>query len=338
MQGAILEQQIAEAIKLVLSQLPGWSGVRLEECSEPDLVDFRVEARVHDRAVSFFIEAKRSWHPKTLDNPKRASSKDGKPIVLVAASIQKNLAQQLREKHLNYLDTAGNAYLDIPGVYVFQETQSPPLIDLDPKRRIGETFSPSAVKIGLQLLLEPSLVSTALRYLADRSDVALGSAKKAMDAFMEDGFVLDAGKKGKLLVNRELFFEKWVEAYNQRLRPKKALGKYSTPMESLELEGCDVCWGGDQAAFALTQNLSSIEKVLYLYGNTRALQVKNRLRPDPEGEITLLEATWLQEQESLAGIAPVFIVYADLIHTRDPRCREVARVLFEQKIKALLNG
>jgi hypothetical protein len=187
--------------------------------------------------------------------------------------------------------------------------------------------------------MDPKLVHAALRGIAAATDVSLPSVKLAIDAFKADGYILDAGKRGgKQFVNREQFFEKWVEGYNERLRPKLQLGRFSKGVTEIQLEEGNACWGGDQAALAIAQGLRSDESTVYVYGLTKSIIMPNRLRPDPDGDVTLLQAAWKQGVEFEPMVAPVFVVYADLIHSRDPRCREVAQHLMEQKIRGKLNA
>lgn len=330
------DYETAESIRDVLKRFPGWSRVDIKEA---DTADFKVHADVKGKTVEFLLEVKSgTWLPSAL--AKLRHRKCGKlPLVVASAWIPPKLARELRdEMKLNYLDTAGNAYLDFPGLHVFRETLAQPLVDATRQRPIGDAFSPSAVTVGLQLLLDPALVNTNLRNLGALAGVSPASAKFAMDAFKQDGYVLEAGKRGRRLVEREEFFRKWSESYNLRYRPRRSLGKYSLGAERLALDG-DACWGGEQAADILTKNLKPGAYVVYMYSlKIGPLVAKNRLRPNPNGEVDIVQACWSQHQEGQERTAPVFIVYADLVNTHDPRCLEIAQRLFDTAIKDRLDG
>jgi len=333
------QRQIAESVPELLGTLPGWSDVSVAESNGDD---FRVRATIQGKEIEFSLEVKSgAWRSEYMDKLRSQVGQGGKANVLASAWIPPKLAKSLREMGLSYLDTAGNIYLSFQGIYVFRETIGDPLVDLARKRPLGETFTPTATKVGLQLLFDTSLVTEPLRTVANKSGVSLPSAKEAMDAFKADGFVQDAGKKGKFFVNREEFFLKWVEGYNRRLRPKLELGKYSAASLFIEdlpvLEDGMACWGGDQAASKLAYSILSEECIVYIYGKPAPVLAQNRLRRDPQGNVELLDAAWGHHQESMPKVAPVFVVYADLIHTQDPRCREIAKQIFEQVIKARLN-
>jgi len=60
----------------------------------------------------------------------------------------------------------------------------------------------------------------------------------------------------------------------------------------------------------------------------------HRLRPDPEGQIEILEKFWnLPSDPESPAIAPAILVYADLMATLEPRNSEAARMVWETRIE-----
>ncbi len=259
------------------------------------------------------------------------------PLVLGMAWIPAQRARALRDSGINYLDTAGNAFLNLPGLQVYRETNDQPAVDPVRKRPPGGAFNASAVRVGLQLLMDPPLVGSSLRTIAALAGVSAPSAKFALDAFKADGYVVEIGKMGRKLVEREAFLRKWAESFNLNYRPKCALGTYSTGIDVMVLDGLHACWGGELGADRLTNNLKAIEHVLYSYSRkVGPLVAKNRLRPDSKGTVELVEACWDERQQEPQGTAPAFVVFADLLNTRDPRCIEVAEQICETILKERL--
>lgn len=325
-----MRQNIVEALRDVLEGFPGWSDVALDA----DGADYRVCASVRGQNVAFLLAVKTgSWRPEAIE--KILLRKANVPYVLGAAWIPPKLAKSLRDQGLNYLDTAGNASLNLPALQVFRETEAPPLVDSSRKRPIGEAFNASAVRVGLRLLLNPKHVRLDLRSLAALAGVSAPSAKFALDAFKDDGYVLDAGKRGRHLVEREAFFWKWAESYNLRFRFRHALGRYSCAGRELALE-CDACWGGEPAARRLGFGLVPEIQVVHVHAAIAPLVARNRLRLDPKGDVELVQACWPKEVDGPQGTAPIFVVFADLLNTRDPRCRDIAEEIFETSIRETL--
>ncbi len=332
--------ELIEALKQVLTELPGWSDVQFEESND---ADYRVQAKVRGKRIQFRLEVKSgTWRPEALDRIQNQSLNSNEPIVIATGWIPPKLAKSLREeKGLNYLDTAGNAYLDFPGLQVFRETNGLPAVDPVRKRPPGGAFNASAVRVGLQFLLDPLLVGSNLRAIGALAGVSAPSAKFALDTFKVGGYVIEISKKVRRLVEREAFLRKWAESYNRNYRPKYAMGRYSAGSEAMVLDGFDACWGGEPAADYLTHNLKPVGKVVYCYSRKIGpLVAKNRLRPDPQGTVELVNACWEIREQEPQGTAPAFVVFADLLDTRDPRCIEVAEQIFETILKKrfLANG
>lgn len=330
--------ELVEALRRVLTELPEWSAVDFEESND---ADYRVQSVVQGKAIEFLLEVRPgTWRPGVLDRIRKRLLGSDRPIVVASAWIPPKLAKSLREElGMNYLDTAGNAYLSFPGLQVFRETNALPLVANRPNRPVGEAFNASAVRVGLQLLLDQALLGSNLRKLAALAGVSAPSAKFALDAFKDDGYVVEAGKRGRRLVEREAFFRKWADSYNLRFRPRRMFGRYSHQGSVLDLEGCDACWGGEQAADLLTGDLKPGAYVVHAYGpKISTLVAKNRLRADPDGDVEVVQACWDKHQEGPQGTAPVFVVHADLVNTRDPRCLNIAETIFEDVIREKLNA
>ena len=328
---------IFESIRGTLEGFPGWSDVVLEDDRASGVL---VRAKVRDACLEFLLDAKSNLEGSDRVTTARVGRRVRQiPVVLASAWIPAKRAHKLRDEGVNYLDTAGNAYLDFPGLQIFRETLAPPMVDPVRKPPAGGVFNASAVRVGLQLLLDPQLVGSNLRHMAALACVSAPSAKFALDAFKADGWVVETGKRGRRLVDREGFLRKWAESYNLRYRPKHALGRYAKGPNAISLQGFEACWGGEPGADRLTHNLKFTEQVVYCHSKKIGpLLAKNRLKPDSRGEVDVVEACWGVEQQEPQGTAPAFVVYADLLNTRDPRCIEVAEQIFETILRERLRS
>lgn len=50
------------------------------------------------------------------------------PLLLIARHVNQEMAEELRQNGLEFIDTAGNAYINQPPVYVFIKGNRPPMI------------------------------------------------------------------------------------------------------------------------------------------------------------------------------------------------------------------
>ncbi len=91
-------------------------------------------------------------------------------------------------------------------------------------------------------------------------------------------------------------------------------------------------FGGEVAADRLTGQLKPARVTLYVWGVPDDVILANRLRPDDQGTVEILEAFWRPIEDGAAArqTAPPLLVYADLMATGDPRNLEVARLIRER--------
>lgn len=279
--------------------------------------------------------------PTTQSDLLREPSPLELPHVYIAPSIPRRLAQKFQEQGIFYADTAGNIFISFPGLYIVRQVDSPPRVDLRPVRSKDALLNPSATRVALHLLANPELAKASLRQIANVSGVALRSAQLAMETLCAGQCLLDLGKGGYKVAAKERLFHKFVDGFNQKLRHKLYLGSFAPVVQNSgvawDLTDCAACWGGDEGADRLTQMLHSQDRLVYVYKSHVAVTVKNKLRLDPQGSVKMYSACWTPEMESAAMVAPVFVIYADLLYAQDPRCDEVAEALFAAKIQDLLH-
>lgn len=92
--------------------------------------------------------------------------------------------------------------------------------------------------------------------------------------------------------------------------------------------------GGEKAAELLTGYLHPERFTLYVEGPAPELLTKLRMRLDPNGNTEILEAFWTPELDTAdKAIAPVLLVYADLMTTGIARNMEAAKLVYERFIE-----
>ena len=100
-----------------------------------------------------------------------------------------------------------------------------------------------------------------------------------------------------------------------------------------------VVWSGEVAAARITGNLKPVAQTIYVAPASMANCMKqlastHRPKPDPYGQIEILEKFWnLPADPKHPDIAPAILVYADLMATLEPRNSEAAKMIWETRIK-----
>ena len=263
------------------------------------------------------------------------------PLLVAAPYVDPVAAERARELGLAFVDTAGNAHLRGPGLFVFITGRRPP--GKPRPVRAPRALTPAGLKVVFALLLRPQLANARLREIAAETGVALGTVAAVMEDLAARGHVtLQGGDERHLLEARRLA-EEWTLLYPVRLRPKLVRGRFAAPdaawWEKARIAPGRGVFGGEVAADRLTGQLKPARVTLYVWGAPDDVILANRLWPDERGAVEVLEAFWRPIEDGAAApqTAPPLLVYADLVATGDPRNLEVARLVRERYLRAAVD-
>lgn len=115
--------------------------------------------------------------------------------LLITTYLTPALAVQCREMGLQFVDTAGNAYLDVAGLFVFVCGQTPPGSLVRPPMRT--TGNPSSQRMVFTLLCQPALLQATYREIAHLSGIALGSVGAVFNGLAARGWLLETRAEGR---------------------------------------------------------------------------------------------------------------------------------------------
>lgn len=250
--------------------------------------------------------------------------------LFVAPYLTPELAKQCQEMGLQFLDTAGNAYLRRDGLYVLIMGQKPDkaLLRVDKPMR---AFDRTGLRVVFALLADPALLQAPYRDMAKAAGVALGTVGWILTDLREHGFLVEDGEGQRRWIDQNRAWKTWVNNYPLRLRERLHVRRFTAKendwWETAKPEDFGGCWGGEVAAAKLLGELIPKTATVYLPEERNAFLAKHRLRADPQGAIEVLETFWNFpiRQGTPEGIAPPLLVYADLLTIGDPRTMEQAR-------------
>jgi hypothetical protein len=262
--------------------------------------------------------------------------------VLVTRQVTGVMAEKLRENGIQFMDEAGNAYINHPPLYLFIKGNRNPRKMKAPD--IGRTFKQTGIRLLYILLCNPGLENRTYRKIATETDVALGMVNWVMRELKQLGFLLEVGKgRGReiRLINKERLLERWITAYAEQLRPKLLLGRYRGAAgwwKEAKLNPDYAEWGGEVAAAKLTGHLIPQEATIYVdKDNLADILLQNKLRPDPEGDAEILNRFWRPDAVAPnQGMVHPLLIYADLILTGNQRNMETARMIYDEHIIKLV--
>lgn len=252
-------------------------------------------------------------------------------LVLLGPAVHPRSASDLRAAGIQFLDAAGNAYLNFDGVLIDVRGRRPHPRAASHQHwpaRSANLFTPGRAQVIFVLLSWPELAEATVRAIAAAAKVSVGQAQSAL-RLLDEHDLYDR-RSGRLL-RRSLLAERWAETYSTGLGPKTLLRQFHGDPSRLALEGHgDVYVSGEQAA-SWIRNPGSV--TLYVEDLDPRLVLANRWRSDGTPNIAIRQTFWAAPETDVPVhfpvSAPPLLVYADLLATHEARQVEAARKVRE---------
>jgi hypothetical protein len=250
------------------------------------------------------------------------------PVLLVSTHISEPVAERLRARGIDYLDTAGNAHLAWDDVLVDVRGRRNPAIPRSrTSPRAAGAFGRSGLRVVFVLLSWPDMASRPFRVLAEASGASLGTVKAVIDELTGAGYFY-SGAEGRRMARGGELLDRWSEAYSITLHASLALGEFSVddlswwPDSETEMRSMGIQVGGEAGAGLIDSHLRPASLTLYAEQLPGRFIGRHRLaRAEGGGNVHLRQRFWrVPEQES--WLVPSPLIYADLLASGDPRQRE----------------
>lgn len=323
-------------VETALGQLKATIGI--EGKWEPiiDDIDGEIEFFFHEGNVRFYVEAKQELRQYQLPQLYEAAAKY-QPLMIVGERIFPALKEKLREKKIGYLDGAGNIFMDTARKLIWIDGNK--AIEREKEVMLNRAFTKTGLKTVFYLLLFEEAVNLPYRQIAKATNVALGNITNVIDGLDEAGFIIRVDKRRLKLRRKRELLDRWIAGYGETLKPALFQGVYRlrdggrlVNWKDLPLATAKDKWGGEPAGDILTGHLVPGE--LTLYTSDKVFPVaKWPLIPDREGNIYLYEKFWSDENLDLQQTVPPILVYADLMLTGEPRCQEIAAIIYKNDLQ-----
>lgn len=264
--------------------------------------------------------------------------------LLVADYVNPKMAEELRQANVQFIDTAGNAYINQPPTYIYIRGNRPEAPTGQQPGEHTRAFEPAGLKTIFALLSNPALVAEPYRKIVDVAGVAVGTVGRVLNDLKGLGYIKDQGDQRKRrLTDYRRLLERWTEMYPQRLRPKLLIGAFQATdpqwWQEVNIRDFNGFWGGEIAAARYTNILRPAVATIYFADhNWKQLIVTHRLRKvekttfDATGLLYAYKVFW--NAKATGELVDPVLAYADLIATGDARNLEAARELLETHIAA----
>lgn len=240
--------------------------------------------------------------------------------VLLFDWLHPRTASALFKSNTQYIDSAGNAFIHLPGTYIYISGNT----NVQKRMKAPRKHSTSPF-IGLRLQVVLALLEgyrpDSIRDLAAASGVSVGTAAGTLAGLSNlgyaEGLEIDESKRGYLL-------DTWARGYLGTPRFRNVIASYYIDPDQLgngDLEGLFV--SGELAASDLVRPTSA---VFFAEEWSPRQAAMNRWTAKTNPNIHIKRKFWnhATDPRSPENFAPRLVTYAELLSSSSPRTQEVA--------------
>ncbi|MBS3944742.1 MAG: hypothetical protein KGZ42_04540 [Melioribacter sp.] len=269
--------------------------------------------------------------------------------LLITQIATNDITELLKNLDINFIDAAGNAYINVPPLYINIKGQKITR-NVETKRTVNNNiavkdasiFQPAGLQIIFALLCNPKLERNPYREIAEMANVALGTVHTTMKLLEKYGFLINDETQGKKLTNKKELLKEWILGYPVKIKPKYFAGKYITEnpefVKTTDFKYFGALLGGETAAAQITNYLRPLIHTIYIGDKIGEFVLRNRLKKNPNGNVEIVKKFWnFADDNETKNIVPAILVYTDLITTGDPRNIETANIIYERELAGYLN-
>jgi hypothetical protein len=285
----------------------------------PD-IDGAITLTRDGKTIKYVFQVKNRVTQSLVGPLSLAFGSENEKRLLVTDYVTPPLAEELRRRHIQFIDAAGNAYLDRRGLLVFVSGRRDPR--QQGRSRTVRAFRGAGLRVGFVLACVPELAAAPQRTIASTARVALGSVAAVLEGLRELGFIAEVRGKRRLL-HRERLVDQWTEAYARQLFPALEVARFSAASSDwwrqAGIRKYGAQWGGETAAALLQGHIVPEQAIIYADEIPAALLKQHRLKADASGSIVLRRRFWNDVPAPRPDVVPALLIYADLVTAGDAR-------------------
>lgn len=251
------------------------------------------------RRASFDVVVKRIIRPSILASAvdQLRASGSSAATMIVSELISPETADLLRHRGIQFIDTAGNAYIHAPDLLILVTGRR---LEHVPRATTRDRIGLAALQVMFAILRDPAAAGLSVRALGTQAGVSHGAAAAALQTFDKRGWIRHVGREGHRLVDPHGMLSAWVHGFADQLSPKLEIARATHP-------GADSpgAWaksvlgsfspargllGGEVAAEVSGHNIRGGAASVYVRSWDVATMRHLRLAPAPEGAISVRSA------------------------------------------------
>lgn len=332
-----------------LTRLPAVKGVKNHR---PEMLDdsFRHDAIadiVTDQGpIRVIIETKRTLTRAALGHLFMLGKNASDPLIVFSEHVNSVFDVEMKTKGLNYVDRPGNIHLNLPGIYV--DVRGNKRVKIVGRERTA-LFQSKGMQLLFILLTDTTALNEPVRALMKKSGIAFERTAAAMKELKEKGYIFETKDGLRRWARKREAFDKWLDCYSDRLRPKLVLGSYKMPPSAMDDVPALIerALANETGAYALGGGLAGDLLDHHYRGPSTEIFIRPErvehavhalnLMPGQDPDVTFFNlfspSVIYRSTEIVHPIAHPLLIYAELLHQGGDRAEEAAGRIYDRYLK-----
>ena len=326
----IKESEIINDVVFNLRRLTNLESIEVKPKGPQVGYDYNLIINNVEFACEVKIQVSKANYNLVLQQMRKLKEEVDLPLLLASHYFAPDVFESFSAEGINVVDSSGNCKIEAKQLFInIIGQKSTPI-----KQPKGKAFNEAGLKAVFYFLLNDTNINQPYRQISNNTGLSLGTITNVVEELLYEKFVIKTSK-GRILKNKRALLDTWQVHYNQTLKPKLLLKTMefvdSDSRKDWELIALPdgVCWGGEGGAYLTNKYLIPEQFDIYTEGPSINLMMTRKMRFEENGSIHVYQKFWRSQHER---VAPMILIYADLMGSGNSRCIEAAQKLIENGI------
>ena len=326
----IKESEIINDVVFNLRRLTNLESIEVKPKGPQVGYDYNLIINNVEFACEVKIQVSKANYNLVLQQMRKLKEEVDLPLLLASHYFAPDVFESFSAEGINVVDSSGNCKIEAKQLFInIIGQKSTPI-----KQPKGKAFNEAGLKAVFYFLLNDTNINQPYRLISNNTGLSLGTITNVVEELLYEKFVIKTSK-GRILKNKRALLDTWQVHYNQTLKPKLLLKTMefvdSDSRKDWELIALPdgVCWGGEGGAYLTSKYLIPEQFDIYTEGPSINLMMTRKMRFEENGSIHVYQKFWRSQHER---VAPMILIYADLMGSGNSRCIEAAQKLIENGI------
>lgn len=326
----IKESEIINDVVFNLRRLTNLESIEVKPKRPQVGYDYNLIINNVEFACEVKIQVSKANYNLVLQQMRKLKEEVDLPLLLASHYFAPDVFESFSAEGINVVDSSGNCKIEAKQLFInIIGQKSTPI-----KQPKGKAFNEAGLKAVFYFLLNDTNINQPYRQISNNTGLSLGTITNVVEELLYEKFVIKTSK-GRILKNKRALLDTWQVHFNQTLKPKLLLKTMefvdSDSRKDWELIALPdgVCWGGEGGAYLTNKYLIPEQFDIYTEGPSINLMMTRKMRFEENGSIHVYQKFWRSQHER---VAPMILIYADLMGSGNSRCIEAAQKLIENGI------